>query len=127
MNGRRSTWPLLLAILVVLTLIAVVSLVARMLDPGDQVNIADLMSVALAATALAVPVTVWARRRSAEIPAVPGEKAILAAKKTLATLAAEGGARGGAAGCGHRPIARRLSAASMTRRTKPLPSLITTQ
>ncbi|MGP3916411.1 NACHT domain-containing protein [Nonomuraea sp. 10N515B] len=89
MNERRLRWPLLVAGVAVVALIIAVSLVVRAVNLGEQVNIADLFAVALAAVALAVSVTVWARRRSAEIPAVVGDEVVLAAKKILITLVTE--------------------------------------
>ncbi|MBO4275770.1 hypothetical protein [Microbispora triticiradicis] len=88
MNGRRSWWPILVAVAVVAALAVAVSMVGHVLDPGDKVNRGDLASFVVAALALAAPVVLWARRKAT--PASPvGEETVTAAKTTLTNLVAE--------------------------------------
>ncbi|GAA4212413.1 NACHT domain-containing protein [Microbispora amethystogenes] len=88
MKGRRSWWPLLVAVAVVAALAVAVSMVGHVLDPDDPVNRADLGSLVLAALAFATPVVLWARRRATPAPPA-GEEIVTAAKTTLTGLVAE--------------------------------------
>lgn len=62
--GNRRRWRIAAAVTALLLLAGVLGVVATALNPAEGINVADLAAVILAAATVAIPVILWAAKRS---------------------------------------------------------------
>ncbi|WP_433514131.1 hypothetical protein ACQP2T_63275 [Nonomuraea sp. CA-143628] len=88
MNRRKARWRIAVAVLAVLAVVIAVVAVWRALTPGAEVNLADVVAVALAGAMAVGAVVAWARRpTTASTPAdVNAHVDVDAAAQVLASL-----------------------------------------